>query len=459
MSLRDQFAARDRILDHQDAGDHRILLSGATIITMGPQGVIRGGDVLVNGATIEAVGEGLADRVGGDAIVVDVAGTIIVPGLIDSHLHAWEGQLRGIAPDADFGEYMAITHGGLAMHYLPEDMAIAERLSAAQAINAGTTTFLDNSHNSRTRDHSNAAIEALISTGIRAVYAAGDAQAGDHDHQLPEDLLRLRDEYFSNGQGLVTLRMFDVMPSAERWRFAAEHGFDLCAEMGSWVPDIERLGTSGLMRPGHTYNHCSGFSDDMWRAIADSGAAVNLVPRSDSQYGLGGFSPVLQANRHGIQEGISSDNELSYPHDLFAEMRTLLTIQRGLSFAAEYAGETDVPRRYGVEDVLRAATVGGAINAGLRDEIGTIEVGKKADLVVIALDEVATRLWGSDIGVVVNSGSATAVDTVFVDGKLKKWGGELVGVDYDALVREGEASRSALLERFGATTDDIRAGL
>ena len=71
---------------------------------------------------------------------------------------------------------------------------------------------------------------------------------------------------------------------------------------------------------------------------------------ADSQYGLGGFSPVLQANRHGIQEGISSDNELSYGHDLFTEMRTLLTVQRGLSFAAEYASNADVPRRYGVED-------------------------------------------------------------------------------------------------------------
>ena len=88
-------------------------------------------------------------------------------------------------------------------------------------------------------------------------------------------------------QDLVTLRMFDVMPSVERWTFAAEHGFDLSAEMGSWVPDVERLGETGLMRPGHTYNHCSGFSDAMWKAIADSGAAVNLVPRSDSQYGLG----------------------------------------------------------------------------------------------------------------------------------------------------------------------------
>jgi 5-methylthioadenosine/S-adenosylhomocysteine deaminase len=170
------------------------------------------------------------------------------------------------------------------------------------------------------------------------------------------------------------------------------------------VPDVERLGETGLMHPGHTYNQCSRFSDEMWKAIADSGAAVNLVPRSDSQYGLGGFAPVLQANRHGIQERISSDNELSYGHDLFTEMRTLLTVQRGLSFAAEYAGDADVPRRYGVEDVLRAATVGGAINAGRQDEVGTIEVGKRADLVLIALDEVTTRLCGSDGAAVVYYG-------------------------------------------------------
>jgi 5-methylthioadenosine/S-adenosylhomocysteine deaminase len=173
------------------------------------------------------------------------------------------------------------------------------------------------------------------------------------------------------------------------------------------VPDVERLGETGLMHPGHIYNHCSGFSDEMWKAIADSGAAVNLVPRSDSQYGLGGFAPVLQANRHGIQERISSDNELSYGPDLFTEMRTLLTVQRGLSFAAEYAGDADVPRRYGVEDVLRAPTVGSAINAGRQDEVGTIEVGKRADLVLIALDEVTTRLCGSDVAAVVNNGGAT----------------------------------------------------
>ena len=437
--------------------NRRVLLTGARIITMGAQGVVEG-DVLITGDTISEVGPGLADRVG-DAIVVDVTGAIIIPGLIDSHIHAWEGQLRGIAPDADFGNYMAMTHDGLAKSYRPEDIAIAERLTAAQAINAGTTTIIDNSHNSRTAEHSDAAIEALLSTGLRAVYAAGSAQAGEHDHQLPQDLLRLRDEYFSGKQDLVTLRMFDIQPSIESWTFAADNGFDVCAEMGMWIPDLDELIASGLMREGHTYNHCSGISADAWKAIADSGAAINLVPRSDSHFGLGAFTPVLEANRYGLQEGISSDNETSYGHDLFTEMRTLLTIQRGLSFAEEFSGATSFPDRYGVMDVLRAATVGGAINAGQQAQVGTIEAGKKADLVVLALDTVTTRLWGSVVGTVVNYAGVSNVDTVFINGQVKKWGGDLVGVDYDALVREGEQSREYLLDSYGSSLEEARVGL
>lgn len=458
MSFRDQPNERDQMLRNQDSPDQRVLFVGATIVTMGSRGVLDG-DILVRGNTIERIDPGLSEQLGDSVHRIDASGTIVIPGLIDSHIHAWEGQLRGIAPDADFGNYMAITHDGLAKAYRPEDLAIAEKLSAAQAINAGTTTFIDNSHNSRTREHSNAAIEALLGTGIRAVYAAGGAQAGDHDHQLPQDLLRLRDEYFSGSQDLVSLRMFDIQPSIETWTFASQNGFDVCAEMGMWIPDLENLVNSGLIHPGHTYNHCAGISDDAWKAIADNGAAINLVPRSDSQYGLGAFAPVLEANRHGIQEGISSDNEISYGHDLFTEMRTLLTVQRGLSFADEFAGKTDVPARYGVEDVLRAATVGGALNAGRPQDIGTIEEGKRADLVFLSLDRVTTRLHGSDIATVVNYGGAAAVDTVLVDGKVKKWGGELVGVDYEELAREGEASRAYLLEKFGATEQDIRRGL
>jgi len=243
------------------------------------------------GDHIEAAGQGLTAQVGDDAIVVDLAGSIVIPGLVDSHIHAWEGQLRGIAPDATFGEYMALTHGKIAKAYRPEDMAIAERLTAAQAMNAGTTTIVDNSHNSRSTDHSDAAIEALRGTGLRAVYAAGAAQEGDHQNQLSSNVLRLRDTY-SSVDGLITVRMMDSWPTIESWTFAAEQGIDVSAEIGGWLTESEQLLTSGLMHPGHTLNHCAGLSDASWAAITDSGAAVNMVPRSDSHFGLGAGRPV-----------------------------------------------------------------------------------------------------------------------------------------------------------------------
>jgi cytosine/adenosine deaminase-related metal-dependent hydrolase len=411
------------------------------------------GDVLVAADRIEGIGTNLE---AGAALVVDVAGRIVLPGFVDSHVHAWEGAIRGIAPAADFGNYMAITHGGVAKYMAPEDIALGQRVTVAQALNGGVTTIVDNSHNSRTPEHSDAAIEALASTGIRAVHAVGSPSAGDEGKHLPGDLLRLRDQYFSSRDQLLTLRMFDMTPSPQTWEFAAKHGLDVVAEMGMWIPELDELLATGLMHEGHTYNHCSGLTDAQWKLIGDSGAAVNMVPRSDSQFGLGAFIPILQANRLGLQEGISSDNELSYGYDIFTEMRTLVTVQRGLSFGAEFAGEVDVPARYGPRDAIRAATVGGAVNAGLSDSIGSLTPGKKADLVILNLDRVPTRPFGSVAGTVVHFASVANVEIVLVDGVPKKWGGELVGLDYDKLVTEAEASRASLLEHLGLSLEDVR---
>jgi len=444
----------ERLLARGRDPDSRLLLRGGYILSMDARVGDLVGDVLIGGDTIEAVGPEL--RPGGDTLVLDVRGRIVLPGFVDSHVHAWEGAIRGIAPGADFGNYMAITHGGVAKDMSPEDIAIGQRVTVAQALNGGVTTIVDNSHNSRSAEHSDAAIAALAETGVRAVHAVGSPTAGAAGTQLPADLLRLRDAYFSSDDQLLRLRMFDITPSPATWRFAADNGLDVVAEMGMWIPDLDSLLATALMHEGHTYNHCSGLTDDQWKRIADSGAAINVVPRSDSQFGLGAFVPILQANRLGLQEGISCDNELSYGYDMFSEMRTLLTVQRGLSFAAEFGGEPDVPPRYDPRDVLRAATVGGARNARLSDRIGSLTPGKKADVVVLDLDQVPTQPFGSLAGTVVSFAGVANVDTVFVDGAVKKWRGTLTGVDYGSVVSDAEASRESLLNGFGLSLEDVR---
>lgn len=458
MSRHERSGVLPRLQAQENDPQRRLLLTGAHVITMDDAVGEIVGDVLVVGDRIDAVGPDLADRAGPAAVVIDVTGGVVLPGFVDSHVHAWEGAIRGIAPDADFGNYMAITHGGIATFMTPEDIAVAQRITAAQAINGGVTTFVDNSHNSRSPEHSDAAIGALREAGIRAVHAVGSPTAGAAGTHLPDDLFRLRDQYFSSADQLLTLRMFDITPSPASWEFAAKNGFDVVAEMGMWVPDLDTLFATGLMGPGHTYNHCSGLSADHWKAIADSGAAINMVPRSDSHFGLGAFIPVIETNRHGIQEGISCDNELSYGYDVFTEMRVLQTVQRGLSFQCEFGGEHDVPARYGARDALRAATIGGARNAGLSGRIGALAEGMKADLVVLDLDQIPTKPFGSVLGTVVNYAGVANVEAVFVDGVARKWDGRLVGVDYDALVVEGERSRDRLLGEYGTSLEAVRAG-
>lgn len=434
--------------------DRRVLIEGGYVITMDDSRGDFVGDVLLRGGIIEAIGPQLGAELGDDVHRIDAQHTIVLPGLIDSHVHAWEGAIRGLDPDADFGQYMALTHGGVGPVMTPEDIAAGQAVSVAQAINGGTTTIIDNSHNSRTPAHSDAALQILRDLGLRVVHAVGSPTAGATDAQTSfAELLRLREEWADE---LISIRMFDINPTLEGWKFASDNEFDTVCEMGMWIPNLEELFASDLIGPGHTLNHCTGLAPDQWKQIADSGAAVNMVPRSDAQFGTGGFIPILQANRHGIQEGISSDNEVAYGQDLFAEMRTLMTVQRGLSFQAQFAGEPDAPAHYGPRDALRAATIGGALNARASDRIGSLTVGRQADLILVDLESVALNPLLSLAGAVPAFAGIGDVSTVFVNGVVKKWDGALVGIDYERVVARAEQSRERLLEAIGLSLEDAR---
>ncbi|GGJ33893.1 amidohydrolase family protein [Streptomyces brasiliensis] len=141
----------------------RILFTGATIVTMDPDsGVLHAADLLIEGVTIMAVGPGLSPE---GAVVVDATGTILAPGFVDTHRHAWETQLRRIMPDVDdLGAYVMSTLAGYATVYRPHDMYVGTKPAALTAIDSGITCMLDFS---RTPEQSDAAIQALVDTGIR----------------------------------------------------------------------------------------------------------------------------------------------------------------------------------------------------------------------------------------------------------------------------------------------------
>ncbi|MFG1604843.1 amidohydrolase family protein [Actinoplanes sp. NPDC049265] len=428
-----------------------VVFRGASVITMDADAGDFVGDVVVTGTTISAAGPDAAATAPADALVIDATGTVITPGLVDGHLHAWEGALRGVSPDTDIMAYLTLTHTVLAPLMTPDDVAIGEKVSAVRALEQGVTTIVDNNHNVRSLEHGQAAVGALQEAGLRAVVAAGVGM-GQPDGHVYQAVLGLRDHVASDER--ISVRLMELAPTEAGLRFTAENGIGLVAETLAGFGDLDSALTPELLNPQVTLDHVIGLSDAHWKAIADSGAAIALAPRSDPHYGLAAASPILAANRFGVQEAISTDNEFEYGSDIFGELRTLLGVQRGQAYAALQAGATDAPRPYGVRDALRAATVGGARAAGLSGRIGVITPGAQADLTIFALDRL--RPIASHLGAVAAYAESRDVTAVVVDGVPRKWAGEVLGVDRAELVRQAEASRDRVLKEAGVDVDSLR---
>ncbi len=412
-----------------------LLIRGATVVSVDPAiGVLDRGDILVRDDTIVAVGPDLGGRAAEDATVLDATGTIAVPGFVDSHLHAWEGQLRGVAPTADFAGYLGLTAFVYGPRYRPQDNYAGTLLTALTALNAGITTVVDNAHNALTPDHSAASIEALRDAGIRGVHAVGSPFGAALDH-VPGTALSMQECYAGP---LLNVRLFEVDPTPELWRFAAAHDLWVSTELGPHTPGlddrIEALHAAGLFTARHTLNHCYDLSPRLWQLIADSGAAVNLCPRSDATFGLGStVPPVTAALKHAAAVGLSNDNEVSYGIDMFAEMRTLALRHRSEAFRGR-ADRDDLdlltPAR-----LLEMATLGGAHNAGLADTTGSLTPGKQADIVLVRADAIETWPGTDPTTTIASFAHPGTVDTVLVAGQVRKRAGRLVDLDTVA-VRE-----------------------
>lgn len=427
----------------------RLLLKGGMIISMDPRiGDLARGDVLIEGAKISAVAANIAAA---GAQVIDAGNMILIPGLIDCHRHSWEGQLRRINPNAPtLADYSNATHLSFATHYRPQDMYVGGMITALGCIDAGITCVIDNSHNARSAAHSDTAVEALIDSGMRAVHASGAPQAGEWAHQWPQDLARLQKKYFNSADQLVTLRMFSP-PDRENWQYARSLGLRITTEFQGpqQAAALDPLWQNRLVRDDNTFNHCGALPERTWQILRESGANIDVCPRSDAQYALGeGISAYQHALDHGIKPGFSVDNETSYSSDMFAEMRTAFFMQRAALQNRRFAGGQNLPKPVNIRDVLECATVNGAVCAGLADKTGTISPGKEADIVLIRADDINLYPSNNALGTVVQAADRSNVDTVIIGGRIRKRAGKIVGLDMPKLKRMVEESRAYL---FAAT--------
>jgi len=415
----------------------RVLLKGGVVLTMDPKlGDFDKADVLIEGSKIAAVGPNLQAA----ASEIDASSMIVMPGFVDSHRHIWQGQLRNVLPngrlDPDYFRDIGVTARGV---YRPEDVHAGDLLSAWGALNSGITTLLDWSHISNTPEHSDAAIQGLRESGIRAVYGYGTGAAGPRN-QYPGDSKRLRRQYFASEDQLLTLALATGLDPTH-WAAAREVGAPITLHANGTG---QLLPLAKLMGPDVTYIHCCNLTPEEWKLIADSGGGVSLAAPVEMEMGHG-VPPFQRTLDLKIPLSLSNDVETEVPSEFFTQMRTAFLLQRMLIFQRERAGEKNVPPLMTVKQVVEVATMGGAKVNHLERKVGSLTPGKEADVIMLKADAINVMPLNHAYGAVVLGMDTSNVDTVFVGGKVRKWKGELVGVDVADLRRRAEQSRDWLL--------------
>jgi cytosine/adenosine deaminase-related metal-dependent hydrolase len=390
---------------------------------------------------------------------------VVAPGFVDTHRHAWQAQMRRTIPDVDdLVGYLTSTLVQVAPAYTPHDMYVGTRLAALTALDCGITTLLDFSHNSRTGEHSDAAITALLDTGIRGVHASMGPHFGDWDRQWPADLARLRTAYFPDDDRLVTLRMAALAtadiagprlaygPELARLAADLDIGVSLDVMFGRAASEaILRWRDQGLLGPHLESIHSTALSPEAWSAMSDAGVTVSLAPASDTQIGLeDAVPPVDQALAHGIRPGLSIDVEVALASDMFTQMRTLLSVQRMRAVHAAYGTDAE-PVRITTRDVLDFATLSGARTLGLEAVTGSLTPGKQADLIVVDAEDLNTMPLHDPVGTLVLGADRGNITSVWVAGRVLKWDRELVGVDVSALRDQVHASAASITARRDAS--------
>lgn len=438
----------------------KTLIKGGTILSMDRKtGDFPKGDILVNGDTIEKIGKSVRSP---GARIIDAADKIVMPGLVNAHLHTWQTGIRGVAGNWSIPEYLHLMHATIAPRFTANDTYLANLVGALNQINNGATTIFDWCHNNATPAHTDGAIDGLKEAGIRVLFGHGSPKPDAAEGALPfthiphprGELERLRKGAFASDDGLLTLAMAALGVDFSVWD-VTEHDFRLAKELGLIIsthvwgapnrlnPDgYAKLAKLGLLDKRHNMVHGNYLSDDELKLVVDSGASVTVTPEVELQMGHG--TPLTGRLRAlGARPSLGVDVESNISGDMFTVIRMALQPQRQLDNkvgAAKIKGpvtELSIKPR----EALEWATIDSARALGLDRKIGSLKPGKQADIILLDGRDLNLFPVHNPIESVVFHANGGNVDTVMIAGKILKQNKKLKfrGLDkkMDLLARSG----------------------
>jgi len=405
---------------------NRILLRGSTVITMAQDRPdFERIDILVENGRITRMEPMLEIP---DVEVFDFTGRILIPGLVNAHLHSWQAALRSVGADWTLLEYLAQAHAGLAQHYTPEDMRIAARACALNQINCGTTTLGDWCHNVQTKEHADSTIQGLIESGIRGVFLHGmphKFRQSEHPMQEVDRLLRGP----IAAHDLLTLGIAIPGPQYSKkeialadFRGARERDIIVSMHQSGGKPGEawEAVRNANLIGTKTNIVHGNEIPDDWLKIFVDAGASFTSTPENELGQGHG-FPITGRLLSYGSAPSLGTDVDTVLSGEILTAARIALAQQRGLDHEQQRqtTGLFSPKPTISSKQALSWATTEGARALGLSDRIGRLEVGMQADIVVI--DAEAINLWPAhDPIATALQASIANIEAVMIAGQWRK---------------------------------------
>jgi 5-methylthioadenosine/S-adenosylhomocysteine deaminase len=416
----------------------RTLIRCGWLVTMDDAlGTLKDAEILVAGDAIEAVGKRLDQP--HDA-VIDASDMIVMPGLINMHLHTFQAGFRAVGSEWLGPDYFRNFYGNAAVRFGPEDNYLGTLFGALNQLDQGVTTLADYSHNLRSLEQAERSVDALVDAGIRAVFIHGDglrepAAPGAmpshrlHPRERVEALIKSR---FARS-GLVTLALGIAGPHWADWE-ASLHNVRLARDFGllasshvtrghanAVTPDgYERLAAIGLLGPDHNLVHCNHLTADEVGRLLDAGCTITATTTNEF-HDYPTDSVLRKVMDHGHQPSIGVDVEAMVAGDLWREMQTALLFARNEGLRAKRP-DAMIPSR----TALGWATTAGARALMMDKAIGRLSPGLKADIVMLRAGDLNLFPVHDHVSSIVEQAHAGNVDTVIVGGTVRKRGGKLL---------------------------------
>jgi cytosine/adenosine deaminase-related metal-dependent hydrolase len=436
-----------------------ILIKNGTLVTMNPPGSVVQADLWIEKARIRQIAPRIAKK---GATVLDATDKVVLPGFVQTHVHLCQTLMRGAADDLPLMQWLRKRIWPLEAAHNQASLRTSAQLGLAELIRGGTTTVLT----METVHGTNVVFEEVERSGIRAVVGKCLMDSGrgvpprlrQSTKAALKECEELHRTWHEQAQGRVRvalaprfilscsenlLREADAMARASGLLIHthASENREEVSEVRRLTGrrNIEAFEHLGMLSEKLCVAHCVWVSARERRLLQESGTRVLHCPSSNLKLGSG-IAPVWQMHLSGIAvscgaDGAPCNNNL----DMFQEIRLAALLQKALH------GPEAMP----AATVLSMATSGGAAALGLHREIGSLETGKQADVIIVGLRDLHSVPACDPISALVYSGKSSDVETVIVDGQVLMKDGELLTMDREKILRESQRQFQLLATRAG----------